>query len=515
MEDDEERTEFRTEPTGNVTNQTRTYGTFATGRNIVGLNQPITRREIGLDRTAFRWDATPQWRLDGDLVYSQAGLETPNTSMEFRTASNANFGFSYDTSKFFPVFTPTNPTAFRNPALFNLQQRRVSLVETDENTTQARFNIAFDDGGDTRNLKAKFGAVLRSSDRSYTPSRTDYTARTGFIYTLDQVDRPGPDRLIEGQYRLTPRIDVATAEVFYTANVANFVATTGNYDITEDVFAGYAQASYRLGGLTLLGGLRYEKTEVGSDAVRATGTTLTPVSNSGDYGNWLPSLHLRWDVRDDVVVRAAWTNTIGRPDFGYLAASENVSFDGSQATLSRGNPGLKARESEGFDLSFEYYPTEGLMSGALFSKSIYNEIFTLSSVQNLDVGRGVEAVIVSTSTNAETAKIRCVEVAFQQTMTMLPAPFDGFGVSANATFLDTGFTFLTTAGRRHTGLFQQPSTTRTNRSGISAGRSRRGCRTTISAASWRRSTTPSPTPKSTGRAAIPMTPRSAGGSTTG
>ena len=463
MEDDEERIEFRTEPTGNVTNQTRTSGSFATGRNIVGLNQPITRREIGLGRTAFRWDATPQLRLDGDLFYSQAGLETPNTSMEFRTASNANFGFSYDTSDFFPAFTPTNPTAFSNPALFNLQQRRVSLVETDENTTQARFNLAFDDGGDTRNLKAKFGAVLRSSDRSYTSSRTDYTARTGFIYTLDQVDRPGPDKLIEGQYRLTPRIDVATAEDFYEANVANFVATTaaptGDYDVNEDVFAGYAQASYRMGDLTLLGGLRYESTEVGSDAVRATGTTLTPVSNSGDYDNWLPSLHLRWDVRDDVVVRAAWTNTIGRPDFGSLAASENVSFDGSQATLSRGNPGLKARESEGLDLSFEYYPTDGLMSVALFTKDIANEIFTLSSIQNLDVGRGVEAVIVSTPTNAETAKIRGVEVAFQQGLTMLPAPFDGFGVSANATFLDTEFTFLTTAGKRHTGLFQQPSTT--------------------------------------------------------
>ena len=146
------------------------------------------------------------------------------------------------------------------------------------------------------------------------------------------------------------------------------------------------------------------------------------MSNSGDYDNWLPSLHLRWDARENMVVRAAWTNTIGRPDFGSLAANENVVFDGSQATVSRGNPGLKPRESEGFDLSFEYYPTDGLMSVALFTKSIDNEIFTLSSVQNLDVGRGVEAVIVSTPTNAETAKIRGVEVAFQQALTMLPAP---------------------------------------------------------------------------------------------
>lgn len=120
------------------------------------------------------------------------------------------------------------------------------------------------------------------------------------------------------------------------------------------------------------------------------------MSNSGDYDNWLPSLHLRWNLRQNMVVRAAWTNTIGRPDFGSLAASESISFDGSQPTLSRGNPGLKARESEGLDLSFEYYPTDGLMSVALFTKDIANEIFTLSSVQNLDVGRGVEAVIVST-----------------------------------------------------------------------------------------------------------------------
>ncbi|EHN76612.1 TonB-dependent receptor, partial [Streptomyces coelicoflavus ZG0656] len=85
-------------------------------------------------------------------------------------------------------------------------------------------------------MKAKVGAVWRSSDRSYRSSRTDYTTKPGFIYTLDQVDRPGPDKLIEGQYRLTPRIDVATAEAFYAANAGSFdaktAAPTGDYDVT-------------------------------------------------------------------------------------------------------------------------------------------------------------------------------------------------------------------------------------------------------------------------------------------
>lgn len=463
MEDDEERIEFRTEPNGNVSNQTLTSGTFATGRNIVGLNQPITKREIGLMRTGFEWNAAPRWTLDGDLSWSTAALETPNTAYEFRTAANSNFGFSYDTSDFFPVFTATNPAAFRDAKLYNLQQRRVSLTTSDEDTVQARFNAAFDDGGFDRNLKIKVGGLLRSSERSFANSRTDYKTAPGFAFTFDDVNIAGPTELIQGRYPIGDRIDTAAAENFFEANRGRFTATTSlptaNYDVTEDVYAAYGQASYRLGDVTVLGGVRYEKTEVESEAVRNTGGVLTPAQNEGGYENWLPSLHLRWDVREDMVVRAAWTNTIGRGDFGSLAASENLSFDGSQPTLSRGNPNLKPRESEGFDLSFEYYPTDGLVSVAVFSKSIDNEIFTLSGVERMDVGRGLEDVLVSTPMNAQSAEIRGVELGFQQALTMLPAPFDGFGVSANATFLDTEFTFLTSAGERHTGLFQQPDTT--------------------------------------------------------
>ena len=463
MEDDEERIEFRTEPNGNISNQTATSGTFAAGRNIIGLNQPITRREIGLVRTGFEWFKDDNWTLDGDLTYSQAALETPNVAYEFRTAANSNFGFSYDTSDFFPVFNPTNPAAFRDPSLYNLQQRRESLTTSDEATTQARFNLAFDDGGMDRNLKLKFGGMLRSSEREYRTGRTDYKTAPGFAFTFDQVDRPGPSELIQGRFDLGARIDTDTAEAFFNANRARFTETlslpTANYDVTEDVYAGYGQASYRVGDLTLLGGLRYEKTEVSSQGVRNTGGVLSPTHNDGGYDNWLPSLHLRWDAREDLVVRAAWTNTIGRPDFGDLSATENLSFDGSQATLSRGNPNLKARESEGLDLSVEYYPTDGLISVAVFTKSIDNEIFTLSSVERMDVGRGLEDVLVSTAQNAQSAKVRGIELGFQQALTMLPAPFDGLGINANATFLDTEFTFLTSAGERHTGLFQQPSTT--------------------------------------------------------
>lgn len=459
MEDDEERIEYRIEPVGNVSNQTATSGTFASGRNTIHVNQPITQREIAMGRTGFAWNANDRWTLDGDLVHSRAELDTPNTSIEFR-GQGANFGFTYDTSDFFPLFNQANQAAVRNPANYTLQQQRYDHLTTEESTTQARLNLAFDDGGYERNLKLKFGGAYRSTERDYANTRTTYTAQTGFAYTLASVWAEGPSELIHSRYLLNPRIDVKKAADFFEANRTRFNAVTsntnGDYEVTEDVGAAYAQGSYRVGDWTLLAGVRYERTDVDSTALR---NGATSVSNSGGYDSWMPSVHLRWDVREDMVVRAAWTNTIGRPDFGSLAATESVSFADAVPTVSRGNPGLQPRESQGFDLSFEYYPQGGLVSVAVFRKEIENEIFTLTSNQRLDVGRGVEDVIVTTPRNAETATIQGLEVAVQKELTFLPGPFDGLGVSANATLLDTDFTFLTTAGKRHTGLFQQPEHT--------------------------------------------------------
>jgi TonB-dependent receptor len=468
MEDDEERIENRIEPVGNVANQTQTSGAFARGRGVIQLNQPITRREVALARTGFEWNIASQWKADGDLIYSQAALEVPNHSVEFRTPAGqeANLGFTYDTTNpLFPVFTPVTDANYRNPANYVLQQHRDATTETDESTWQGRANVAFE-STDER-LKAKFGGAARSTKREFLSRQTNYTAPAGFTYTLAEVDVPGPDALIAGRYLLSPRIGADEAMAFFNANRSRFTDSvsppSGDYEVQEDVYAAYGQASYEFGPLTVLAGLRYERTETESDAFQnVTGGTapgLRPVHNAGSYDNWLPSVHAEWKVWDNFVIRAAWTNTIGRPDFSQIGGGEVLNRNESPATLSRGNPDLKARESEGFDVSFEYYPTDGLISLALFTKDIKNEIFTLSSLQTLDVGEGPESVLVRSPRNAESAKIKGLEFAVQQAFTMLPQPFDGFGFNGNLTLLDTEFTFLTTAGPRVTGLYQQPDIT--------------------------------------------------------
>ena len=466
-EDDEERIEFRTEPLtagalANVLDQTPTTGRFAGGRNIIQLNQPITKRRIIVGRTAAEWIPADHLKIDGDAIYSQGRLQVPNESIEFRTRDTqaANYAFTYDTSDFFPVFNPLNPTANRNPANFFLQQQRDAEVRTLEKSSQFRLNAGYDDGD---MIKLKAGAVYRTTRRDYQNRQTDYTAGTGFTYSLDEVDVPGPDKLIQGRYLLTPRIGVDQFQTFFAANQGRFTTSirpnAADYRVDEDVAAGYGQGSVKAGSLTLLAGLRYERTEIDSAGIRTQGTTLTPVRTGGSYDNWLPGAHVRWDVNPDVVFRVAYTNTIGRPDFGSIAASQSLTFDGSQARLTRGNPELRPRRSRGFDLSFEFYPRDGLISLAAFSKSIRDEIFTLTSTETLDVGRGPETVIVTTSQNAQNARIRGVEMAVQQALTFLPDPLSGLGVSGNVTLIDSKFAFLTAVGPRNTGLFLQPDVT--------------------------------------------------------
>lgn len=467
MEDDEERIENRIEPLGNVASQTPTSGAFARGRGVIQLNQPITTREVDIGRASFTWAFAPAWTADGDLIFSEAALDVPNHSVEFRTvdAQGANYAFTYDTTNpLFPVFRPINDTAFRTPANYNLQQHRDALTATNEQSYQGRFNLAFDQDQGDNNLKAKVGGVARSTLRKLISRQTNYTvSQATFPYTLAAVAGQGPRELIADRYLLTPRIDADLAREFFNTNRARFnttvAAPTGDYKVKEDVLAGYAQASYEFGPFTVLGGVRYEHTDIRANVNRVAAGVLTPVTNDGAYTNWMPSAHLQWKLRDDLIVRAAWTNTIGRPDFGQLAGAENVTFDGAQAILTRGNPDLKPRESEGFDLSVEFYPPDGLISLAVFHKDIKNEIFTLTSTEQLNVGRGVESVQVRTARNVESVKLKGLEFGVQQAFTFLPAPFDGFGFNGNVTLVDSDATYITSAGRRKRGLFQQPEIT--------------------------------------------------------
>jgi TonB-dependent receptor len=110
--------------------------------------------------------------------------------------------------------------------------------------------------------------------------------------------------------------------------------------------------------------------------------------------------------------------------------------DETVPNVSLGNPDLKPYKAVNLDAAVEYYlPGQGLLSVGLFYKHIDNPIYTQSiRVTNGSFGEQSFAVAdVSQPLNADDETVQGVEVNGQVQMTFLPAPFDGFGISANYT----------------------------------------------------------------------------------
>jgi len=143
----------------------------------------------------------------------------------------------------------------------------------------------------------------------------------------------------------------------------------------------------------LAAGVRYEETEVDSESLVRIGQTISwdaanefnigfaPEqgfdSGSGKYDYVLPSLDLKLDIKDNLVVRASYSETIGRPGWNDIQGGANLAgqlrFDGG--TGSSGDPSLKPLESTNYDLSLEWYYGEGsYASVGYFRKEISNFI---------------------------------------------------------------------------------------------------------------------------------------------
>ena len=464
MEDDEQRHENRLQQSGPVTNQTDTTGTFATGRNIVGLGRFQINRTIWNGQFSTVWEPSKQFKLELDALYSGAELDNPESTESFQTANAAPFGFDYDAANFFFSFNPLNPAAIADPANYAFSNRGELQRTSQEDVYEARSAITLRDDYADGDVAVKLGGVFRETKRDNDQDFTSFTLPAGSAldYTLaDAFGRRPVD--IVGGYTFDLIVDSDAANEFFAANRAAFTANpnnvTADFTVDETIYGGFAQVSGSYGDLQAVAGFRYERTDVDTTAVRIVNGNITPANRSGGYDSYLPSLHLRWNAADDLVLRAAYTNTIGRPDFNDITARQAISFSGGGLpSLSRGNPDLQPRESEGLDASIEFYPEGGLLAVGVFYKDITNEIFTLTNIESLDlgVGRGVELVEVSEPRNAQSATLFGVEAAIQQSFTFLPDPFDGFGINLNATYIDSDLEFLTATGPRQRGFFLQP-----------------------------------------------------------
>lgn len=158
-------------------------------------------------------------------------------------------------------------------------------------------------------------------------------------------------------------------EIVFQPNRYGNLSDPLNYDATEQIGAGYAMFRYVLNKLELVGGLRVEHTNQGYELKYPT----EGARNIGNqkYYDFLPDIHVKYDVHKNANLRLSYGRSINRPSFFEIVPYNILNEDYKE----RGNPDLKHTVADNIDLRYEFFPrpNEQFMVGVFF-KSIKNPI---------------------------------------------------------------------------------------------------------------------------------------------
>jgi TonB-dependent receptor len=216
-----------------------------------------------------------------------------------------------------------------------------------------------------------------------------------------------------------------------------------NFNATENIMGGYIMLNQNVGSkLFVIAGARIENTSneyqgyflvEDPNALEEEDELRIDQSDkvSDSYTNILPGLHLKYDFNRTTILRAAWTNTLARPNYFDLVPYRAINEEDNEIAI--GNPELTPTTSMNFDLMFEkYFRSIGILSGGVFYKDIEDFIVKERREDHLFDGRTWDTY--KQPINGGNAEIFGLELAAQRQLDFLPGFWRNFGVYTNYTF---------------------------------------------------------------------------------
>ena len=218
----------------------------------------------------------------------------------------------------------------------------------------------------------------------------------------------------------------------------------------ETTNAGYTRFDITpIKNFVISGGVRYEDRKTMSQ--NRLLTLAAPVTAYFTDQSYYPSVNIKYTPTNKIVVRAGYSKSLGLPDFSDLLPGPLTISDPTSSVrgkVSIYNPNLKAYKVDNFDAGIEYYfGSSSYVSAALFRKKMVNYIIT--ATQSLDdnyakalgipltsFGAPTNQYDVTTKFNvADPGYYNGIELAYAQTFTSLPAPFNTLGLQINSTLM--------------------------------------------------------------------------------
>jgi TonB-dependent receptor len=391
------------------------------------------------------------WTLDLGSSISVGSVNNPQIAVRF-TQSGLRFNYSM-TSEGMSVFTPVDAAKAGTLANYTGSSWEPTLGLLNENRYDNQINLSRNMAETDRGLGLKFGVRMTNIIQHVTMQDTVYAAPAGVTFNLANAstgaticgyDCSTPIPLINAAM-----LDQTLAGLLPTATVSPNVANMngGTYQTFENVTAAYAEAKYQTDLWAITGGLRFENTDGGSSTLQGTAVPVVangkttsvisyaPATASISYSNVLPSVLLVYHTSPSSKLRFSIGETLSRPTFGQSSLHGGVlNLTTNPPTLTVGNPNLKPRQTLNLDIGHDWYIDDGkgIISIAVFAKDIKNDIFTYGQPQTVGSTPGV-LVTQARNTN-RLVRDTGLEIGFSHSLSVLPEPFNGLGISGNAVF---------------------------------------------------------------------------------
>lgn len=417
--------------------------------NLTRISPEVARLKIGRTRTSYDYDRFQNVSRGG--IFKLVKEFENNSSIEARAGHlvntfydldlNAMYAFSpansfitYDMTELSDRITIDNNDDLIKPNNYRLSSASDLSVNARMSSLEGRLdyknNYAFNSDGlgfaagiDWRRVRAD-----RDSATITYANNNSVLGALGFVPNISSYMYNYPVLWID--YAGFQQTVKPTLGINQTTTRNNEYAA--DYAYRERVLAGYGSVMYTTGGLRVTAGVRYDDVKFEADSPTAVGTTYNGnfARNTGGYRYFLPSVLLTNIFTEEFRLKAGYSRTLGRPAFGDIARAE--ARNNQNLTIQRGNPNLRPRVSDNFDLAAEYYFGKGgLISLSGFYKTIKDDIYTTSFEEIVD---GV-AYTVTTPLNASSSKLKGLE--FQIVTDEIPSLpgilRDRIGLSLNVT----------------------------------------------------------------------------------
>ena len=371
-----------------------------------------------------------------------------------------------------------------------------SQQKTTTDNITGRIDFTRDFGG-TLPFSLKTGAYWQRMDRDRRSHNRTWTFRPNGL-TTNAARSSGNFDLFDGEFLATAptvfgnRVGwISHEKMFdlYRQRPDWFVLDEAGYHqafvnnstrLTETISAGYLRGDLRLLNrrLWLVGGVRLERTDdegrgalndptaqyvkdargnlvltngapalITTDALaRARLRYVERAARAArSYDGWFPSLNATYTLTENLLLRAAVSRTMGRPDLGLIIPGAVISEPiAAQPVITVNNTGLKPWTATSYDISFETYRVKGGSGSIGFFRKDMQDFFgavTADATPELLALYGLPAdpvylgYDIVTRSNAGDARVTGYEIGYTQNLLFLPSWARGLQVFANITRL--------------------------------------------------------------------------------